>query len=214
MLITLWIAFFEVNLFSGVDIIMKKSTPLLKYQELIAEVHRLFSEKQTGTIFITTSDNHLVRLVLNKGEIVHLVYDTNHRSYDAIPLLRKIQAGRLQFARGIFEATDEIPLPPTEELLYVLKEKGEEKDIVTYSPKKVDSQFDKVIIQIKRALSNHIGPIAALICDEYIEKAGGISNINAIDALIDDVAKEIDEPDTERLFKIQLKDEIVKKNLI
>ncbi|NJO16627.1 MAG: DUF4388 domain-containing protein [Thioploca sp.] len=193
---------------------MKKSTPLLKYQELIAEVHRLFSERQTGTIFITTSDNHLVRLVLNKGEIVHLVYDTNHRSYDAIPLLRKIQAGRLQFARGIFEATDEIPLPPTEELLYVLKEKGEEKDIVTYSPKKVDSQFDKVIIQIKRALSNHIGPIAALICDEYIEKAGGISNINAIDALIDDVAKEIDEPDTERLFKIQLKDEIVKKNLI
>lgn len=211
--ITLWIAV-EVNLFSGVDIIMKKSTPLLKYQELIAEIHRLFAEKQTGTIFITTSDNHLVRLVLNKGEIVHLVYDTNYRSYDAIPLLRKIQAGRLQFARGIFETAAEISLPPTKELLYVLKGKGEEKDLLTYSPKKVDSPFEEVIIQIKRALSNHIGPIAALICDEYIEKAGGINNLNAIDALIDDVAKEIGEPDTERLFKIQLKDEIVKKNLI
>jgi len=211
--ITLWIAV-EVNLFSGVDIIMKKSTPLLKYQELIAEIHRLFSEKQTGTIFITTSDNHLVRLVLNKGEIVHLVYDTNYRSYDAIPLLKKIQAGRLQFARGIFEAADEISLPPTKELLYVLKGKGEEKDLLTYSPKKVDSPFEEVIIQIKRALSNHIGPIAALICDEYIEKAGGINNLDAIDSLIDDVAKEIDEPNTERLFKIQLKDEIVKKNLI
>lgn len=211
--ITLWIAV-EVNLFSGVDIIMKKSTPLLKYQELIAEIHRLFAEKQTGTIFITTSDNHLVRMVLNKGEIVHLVYDTNYRSYDAIPLLRKIQAGRLQFARGIFEAAAEISLPPTQELLYVLKGKGEEKDLLTYSPKKVDSPFEEVIIQIKRALSNHIGPIAALICDEYIEKAGGINNRNAIDSLIDDVAKEIGEPDTERLFKIQLKDEIVKKNLI
>lgn len=211
--ITLWIAV-EVNLFSGVDIIMKKSTPLLKYQELIAEIHRLFAEKQTGTIFITTSDNHLVRLVLNKGEIVHLVYDTNYRSYDAIPLLKKIQAGRLQFARGIFETAAEISLPPTKELLYVLKGKGEEKDLLTYSPKKVDSPFEEVIIQIKRALSNHIGPIAALICDEYIEKAGGINNLNAIDALIDDVAKEIGEPDTERLFKIQLKDEIVKKNLI
>ncbi|BAP56920.1 hypothetical protein THII_2623 [Thioploca ingrica] len=211
--ITLWIAV-EVNLFSGVDIIMKKSTPLLKYQELIAEVHRLFAEKQTGTIFITTSDNHLVRLVLNKGEIVHLVYDTNYRSYDAIPLLKKIQAGRLQFARGIFEAANEIPLPPTKELLYVLSGKGEEKNLLTYSPKKVDSPFEEVIIQIKRALSNHIGPIAALICDEYIEKTGGINNFNAIDALIDDVAKEIGEPDTERLFKIQLKDKIVKKNLI
>ncbi len=211
--ITLWIAV-EVNLFSGVDIIMKKSTPLLKYQELIAEIHRLFAEKQTGTIFITTSDNHLVRMVLNKGEIVHLVYDTNYRSYDAIPLLKKIQAGRLQFARGIFEAAAEISLPPTQELLYVLKGKGEEKDLLTYSPKKVDSPFEEVIIQIKRALSNHIGPIAALICDEYIEKAGGINNRNAIDSLIDDVAKEIGEPNTERLFKIQLKDEIVKKNLI
>jgi hypothetical protein len=193
---------------------MKASTPLLKYQELIAEIHRLFSEKQTGTIFITTNDNHLVRLVLNKGEIVHLVYDTNHRSYDAIPLLKKIQAGRLQFARGIFEAADEIPLPPTKELLYVLKGKGGEKDLVTYSPKKVAAPFDEVILQIKRALSNHIGPIAALICDEYIEKAGGISNFNAINALIDDVAKEIGEPDTERLFKIQLRDKIVKKSLI
>jgi len=211
--ITLWIAL-EVNLFSGVDIIMKKSTPLLTYQELIAEIHRLFSEKQTGTIFITTSDNHLVRLVLNKGEIVHLVYDTNYRSYDAIPLLKKIQAGRLQFARGIFETADEIPLPPTKELLYVLSGNGEEKNLLTYSSKKVDSPFEEVIIQIKRALSNHIGPIAALICDEYIEKAGGISNLNAIDTLIDDVAKEIGEPDTERLFKIQLKDEIVKRNLI
>jgi hypothetical protein len=211
--ITLWIAI-EVNLFSGVDIIMKKSTPLLKYQELIAEIHRLFSEKQTGTIFITTSDNHLVRLVLNKGEIVHLVYDTNYRSYDAIPLLKKIQAGRLQFARGIFETAAEISLPPTQELLYVLKGKGEEKELLTYSPKKVDSPFEEVIIQIKRALSNHIGPIAALICDEYIEKVGGINNLDAIDSLIDDVAKEIGEPNTERLFKIQLKDEIVKKNLI
>lgn len=211
--ITLWIAV-EVNLFSGVDTLMKKSTPLLNYQELIAEIHRLFAEKQTGTIFITTSDNHLVRLVLNKGEIVHLVYDTTHRSYDAIPLLKKIQAGRLQFARGIFEAADEIPLPPTKELLYVLRGKGEEKDLFTYSSKKVDSPFEEVIIQIKRALSNHIGPIAALICDEYIEKAGGIGNLNAIDALIDDVAKEIGESDTERLFKIQLRDELVKRNLI
>jgi hypothetical protein len=153
-------------------------------------------------------------LVLNKGEIVHLVYDTNHRSYDAIPLLKKIQAGRLQFARGIFEAADEISLPPTKELLYVLKGKGGEKDLVTYSPKQVAAPFDEVILQIKRALSNHIGPIAALICDEYIEKAGGISNFNAINALIDDVAKEIGKPDAERLFKIQLKDKIVKKSLI
>ena len=192
---------------------MKKSLPLLKYQELIAEVHRLFTDQQTGTIFITTSDNHLVRLVLNKGEIVHLVYDTNHRSYDAIPLIRQIQAGRLQFAKGIFEAADEIPLPPTEELLYVLR--GEENHSVTSSPpKKADSQFDEVISEIKRTLSNYIGPIAGLICEEYIETRGGIQNLNAVNTMIDNVAREIGDPDVERLFKIKLKDKIIKNNLV
>ena len=193
---------------------MKKSLPLLKYQELIAEVHRLFTDKQTGTIFITTSDNHLVRLVLNKGEIVHLVYDTNHRSYDAIPLIRQIQAGRLQFAKGIFEAADEIPLPPTEELLYVLK--GEANHLVTSSAsaKKVSSPFEELISEIKRTLSNHIGPVAGLICEEYIETTGGIQNLNAIDTMIDNVAREIGDPDVERLFKIKLKDKIIKNNLV
>jgi hypothetical protein len=186
---------------------MKKSLPLLNYQELIAEVHRLFINKQTGTVFITTSDNHLVRLVLNQGEIVHLVYDTNHRSYDAIPLIRQIQAGRLQFAKGIFEAADEIPLPPTKELLYVLK--GEDNNnLVTSPPKKTDSQFDEAISEIKRTLSSHIGPIAGLICEEYIETAGGIQNLNAVDTMIDNVAKEIGDPDAERLFKMKLKDKI------
>lgn len=186
---------------------MKKSLPLLKYQELIAEVYRLFIDKQTGTIFITTSDNHLVRLVLNKGEIVHLVYDTNHRSYDAIPLIRQIQAGRLQFAKGIFEAADEIPLPPTAELLYVLK--GEESHL-TSAPKKANSQFEEMISEIKRTLSNHIGPVAGLICEEYVETTGGIQDLNAVDTMIDNIAKEIGDPDAERLFKIKLKEKIIK----
>jgi hypothetical protein len=189
---------------------MKKSLPLLKYQELIAEVYRLFIEQQTGTIFITTSDNHLVRLVLNRGEIVHLVYDTHHRSYDAIPLVKQIQAGRLQFAKGIFEAADDIPLPPTEELLYVLK--GENNRAITSFSQKANSPFDEVISEIKRELSHHIGPVAGLICEEYIEKAGGIQNLNAMDTIIDDVAKEIGDPDVERLFKIKLKDKIIRNN--
>ena len=68
-----------------------------------------------------------------------------------------------------------------------------------------------MISEIKRTLSNYIGPIAGLICEEYIETRGGIQNLNAVNTMIDNVAREIGDPDVERLFKIKLKDKIIKK---
>ena len=39
----------------------------LTYPELIGEVRRLCAQRQTGCIFITTSDNHGVRFALQGG---------------------------------------------------------------------------------------------------------------------------------------------------
>ena len=42
----------------------------LTYRQLIGELRRFCDQRQTGCVFITTSDNHSVRFTLQSGTIV------------------------------------------------------------------------------------------------------------------------------------------------
>ena len=197
---------------------MSSTTSLLPYSELMAEIHRLSSEGQTGTLFITSDEGHLVRIVLNEGRITYLVFDTRHRGYDAIPLINTIKFGRLQFAEGVFETAQEVPLPSTDEILKLFKETGTgHLDIA--APKKVASQVSSNMIkaaeQIQNALANYIGPFAAIVCDEYLDNINtGLQTVDEVMAMIEAISLEIDDPAEEEAFKVQIKKELSRKGLI
>ncbi len=187
---------------------MKNTTSLLAYPKLLEEIYRLISQKETGTIFITSNDGHLIRIVLNNGHITSLIYDTKHRGFDAIPLIQKLTFGRLQFAEGIFETDQEVPLPDTENLLSLLR--GEEvTDVKTGISLPTSSHFDNRIEYIKKKLATYIGPFAVIVCDEYLEKAGPINTIDNLMQMIDQIAKEIDNLNEEQVFKKECKQKIM-----
>ena len=69
----------------------------LTYPELIGEVRRLCAQRQTGCVFITTSDNHSVRFALQGGTIVAVAF-RQRTGPDALTSIRRISKGRLQFS--------------------------------------------------------------------------------------------------------------------
>jgi len=181
---------------------------MLTYPQLVAEIQRLSSEGQTGTIFIRSDDGHLVRIVLNEGKITYVVFDTKQRGYDAIPLIQKIRKGRLQFAEGVFETAQETPLPSTSDIIQMFTE--DEDSPSTQTP----SNIKGIIQHIKKALASHIGPIAMIVCDEYIGEMGPLTTVADVFAMLGAIAPEIGNPEEEKTFKEQLKKDMVKIGLI
>lgn len=192
---------------------MNFSTSLLTYPELLMEIRRLCNEKQTGTLFITSEDSHLARIVLNEGHINFLVFDTKYRGYDAIYLISRIKSGRLQFVEGVFETTQEVPLPTTDHIFHLF---GEEESISTETSPlpPIPPQLREAVDHVKKALATYIGPFANIICEEYLEENKNIRTLDDISAMIEIVASEIGDSQTEQVFKTEVKQEIVQKGLV
>lgn len=177
---------------------------LLAYPELMGEVFRLSSEKRTGTIFITSDDSHLVRIVLNEGKITYLVFDTKYRGYDAISLIQAIKKGRLQFAEGVFETAQEVPLPSTEDIFQTFYENYTDEE--TTQATQIPPNIKDIIEHVKRALANYIGPIAMIVCDEHIERVGSLKTVGDIFIMLEAIAPEIEELKEQDIFKKQVKE--------
>lgn len=205
-----------------------EKTSVLNYPELLSEVRRLSHEKQTGTIFITSDDGHLVRFVLNEGRITYIVYDTSHRCYDALPLIHNIKAGRLQFAEGIFEAAHEVPLPGTEELLQTLASDEEisrltqhhsqtkpmaEKATSEVQKPKDTNRYKHAIAKIEKDLTVYIGPFANIVCEEYLESHQVPTSLDELLCMLNEVATEIGEASEEQVFKAKLREWIIQNNV-
>ncbi len=183
---------------------------LLDYHDLMAEVHRLSSENKSGTIFITTTDGHLARLILDEGKISSLVYDRKLRGYDALALIQTIKSGHLQFADGLFETAQEVPLPNTSVLLHYLDEKESIESIVSASNNKFNEAFEI----IKKALATHIGPFAIIATEEYIEQIGSITTKDDILSMTNSLALEIDNHEDKQSFKTEVNDKLVTIGII
>ncbi len=180
---------------------MKNNTSSLVHKDLIAEIQRLSTEKQSGTIFITSHDGHLARIVLNNGNISHLVFDSKYIGYDAIQYIHDLKFSRLQFIAGIFETAEEVPLPDTSDIFMTLR--GEEYPVDNLS------KFNSIIEQIRQELAHNIGPIATIICEEYLEDTGTIATIEHVLTMIETVSLEIPESDARKAFKEKIKIEII-----
>ena len=93
--------------------------PNVGFNEIMQELRRLCEEKHSGTLFITTEENHAVRFVLRDGAITGITYRTKH-GLAALPLVRNITGGTYTFAGNrVFQSYAESsagPLPSTAEI--------------------------------------------------------------------------------------------------
>jgi len=181
---------------------MSDSDPVLTYRQLIAEVRRLCAQRQTGWLFITTSDNHSVRFGLQNGAIVALTF-RNKTGLEALAAIQQVLKGSLSFSSGLPHLKPQADLPPTPELLALLQSAAtDHPDEADSGPGPLDEALARGRPIIEAELVEHLGPMARLVIDEHVPAASNLSD------LVDALAREIADPAKSASFKERVRERL------
>ena len=84
---------------------------MLEYAAIVDELEGCVMARKSGTFFVSTSDQHSIRIALRDGEVVSLAYRST-RGAAAIPLISAIRSGSVRFdATSIFPASKNEDVP-------------------------------------------------------------------------------------------------------
>lgn len=175
---------------------------LLSYRELMDELRRYCLEKRTGSLMIATSENILVRLLLGEGAIQSISVG-GKQGQPALALFKSIKSGRIRFSDGKGGMQPDASLPSTQEILLELGG-GSPSPEAGRVTRPVDSKKLPAILKaMENELVDVLGPMAAIVWAERLGKLQDITRAGALSSLVDDLAKEIDDPQKARRFKEQ-----------
>lgn len=95
---------------------------MMDYATLVREIEKLVNDGATGTMFVTTNEQHSMRIGIRAGQIVSVVYRTV-RGLNAIPLVRSVRSGTPRFEPNFVIESQQGPetLPSTADLLRTLR---------------------------------------------------------------------------------------------
>jgi hypothetical protein len=181
---------------------MGDNDPVLTYRQLIAEVRRLCVQRQTGWLFITTSDNHSVRFGLQNGAIVALTF-RNKTGMEALAGIQQVLKGSPSFSNRLPDPKPQAGLPPTPELLALLQSAAtDHPDEADTGPGPLDEALARSRPIIEAELVEYLGPMARLLLDEHTPAASNLSD------LIDSLAREISDPAKSASFKERVRERL------
>ncbi len=181
------------------------------YRQIVTELAELCRARRTGTLFIATTDNQSARIGLREGEISSLAF-RNQRGLEAIIQLRKIVAGRINFTDAVMDRGPRGDLPMTVDLLAMLG--TEDPPAVVLPPPEpapspppassADAQLTRVQAVIEAELTEYLGPMAAVICREHIDRATAASPPHDVHQIVEALAREIGDRAKEERFRQQV----------
>lgn len=168
------------------------------YAELIAALQSLCRENNSGTMYIATPDNQFARIVLKDGAITSLSFRTKHGA-EALPLIRGIPAGRFKFSPGQVTVDAEHSLPPDyDAIAFLAADVGATTAAKTGLSRAALAQAPKII---EGALAEFLGPIASVVCEEYLLKHGTPQTSEALHDCLNALMREIGDPAKARRFR-------------
>lgn len=171
------------------------------YGELLGTISGLCADGRTGSLFIISETNCFARVVIAAGNIIYLEYRLK-KGADAIPLFLEIKHGTLDFKDGKVISHKASPLPPTPDLLAQLG--GQPVSPVsaaqpaTAAGGRAAADAFKII---ENELIDILGPMASLVWEEHLERAGGPAADIDLVQLISSLSTEIDDPDKAAQFR-------------
>jgi hypothetical protein len=179
--------------------------------EVVEQIEKLCESKKSGTIYLSNEKNIIAQLKLTEGDIVAVLF-LSKRSVEALELIFASE----RFRSFKFVERDEkairpeldANLPPMVEILEFIRTTGSSvaKVVTTrHNGKIID--LNQVIEIIVIELTLHLGPMAAMLCEEYFDKAKDLADVMGS---LDKVASEIDNADNEIEFKRLVTEKIQK----
>jgi len=171
------------------------------YRELVGKISGLCANGRTGSLFIVSETNCFARVVIAAGNIIYLEYRLK-KGVEAIPVFLEIKHGTIDFKDGKVISHSASPLPPTPDLLAQLGGQAAPAVSVAQSTAAVTQPPAADAFKIiEEALIDILGPMASLVWEEHLERAGGPEAQVDIGQLISNVSTEIDDPDTAAQFR-------------
>jgi len=175
---------------------------LLPHEEIIDALQSLCDAERSGIMFIITADNHVAQFILRRGEIVGLSHRLL-RGLDALHSMRTFAAGRYRFVEEPVDRTDP-DLPPTLDLLALLIPEHPapaEPPQSTSPTSSMKQALESVRALIEPELTEFLGPMAGLICQEHLARLPALTSPQHFTRLVEDIAKEIGDSTKEAQFK-------------
>jgi hypothetical protein len=150
----------------------------IPFAKIPSELTKNCIERKTGPLYSTSDANRSAQIMVDQGRIVYLYY-FNKRGSDALRLISEIDTGRYRFQEGTAPSmrTD---IPDTEEILNSLSSVcGDHDSQVIDASRRIDEAEESgprsiitLTVTQKRILEEglavHIGPMAAIICEEHL----------------------------------------------
>ncbi len=178
---------------------MKSGDAGLGYRDLIGEVRRLSAEGRTGTVFITTSDNHSVRFVLRGGTISAVGFGLQ-TGLAAVTSIARITGGRLSFSDELFQHESQAELPPTAELLTLLSGAAADAgDGGAAATGPMPTSLNRSSAILEAELVEYLGPMARVVCNEHLTRAAR-SGATSLNDVIESLARELGDRDKAARF--------------
>ncbi len=181
--------------------------------QVIAELQSLCAARRTGTLFIITLENHPAQVILREGEIVGLSYRLM-RGPDALAPLQAFSAARYRFESESVQSAD-ARLPATADVLAHLgaaaatvpgppppafkPETGAAP--TTRPPAEAAEAIGRIRAVLERELAEFLGPMAGMICQEYLAAHPALGSPQDATKLVEAIAREIGDPAKEAHFK-------------
>lgn len=172
----------------------------LGYRELMDELRRYCLEKRTGSVMIATAENLLVRVLLGDGAIQSIVVG-GKQGQAALPLLKGIKSGRIRFSDGKGGLQPDPSLPSTQDILLELGGANAASDAGRVSRAVDSKRLPGVLQAMENELVDVLGPMASIVWAERLAKVPDISRAGALSMLVDELTREIGDPQKAKRFK-------------
>jgi hypothetical protein len=188
-------------------------TELFPFQRVVDYLKQLCAQGRSGTLFLVSDDNRMAQVRLDKGQIASLLC-RNRRGLEALGILRGMQHARLRFDES-FMAKDENDNLSTQAIFDDLSSaaggaaaaSSGTVPAVAAKPAAAASAgalmlTPQVKATIQRVMTQYIGPMAEIICDDHFGAAGNMS------ALVQLLAGEISAPEQAAKFRADIAREL------
>jgi hypothetical protein len=167
---------------------------LLPFLRVVDYLRQLCAQGRSGTVFLVSDDNRMAQVRLDKGQIASLLC-RNRRGIEALGILRGMANARLRFDEN-FLVKDEHDHLSTEAIFDALQGStaGAPAAAAHAAPAAASAGAGPLVLTpaarstIQRVMTQYIGPMAEIVCDDHVAVAGNMR------ALVQLLAGEISAP--------------------
>ncbi|MES9964128.1 MAG: hypothetical protein ABW116_11350 [Candidatus Sedimenticola sp. 20ELBAFRAG] len=176
------------------------------HEALLKFLRHQYEIGNSGTLYITTDQNHSARFVINNGNIVSMSFRSK-KGMQALPGLTAIESAKYSFSADSLTMNSDEYLPATEQLLEMLhmpepdKAQGKANQGQSVRAQIERRSIATILTRIEDEYAMELGPIASLLIDDYINSQGAPEDKHGALLMVDSLSSEIDDIEKARKFR-------------